>query len=326
MSVPLVSIVIPCYNAERWVAAAIDSALAQTHPSLEVVVVDDGSTDQSRQVLESFGQKIRWESGPNRGGCAARNRGLELAKGEWIQFLDADDMLTPTAVADKLAFAATIEGIPCSAVASLDDSRHATIPIYWRQDRYSFETLVALGAPQTAAPLHRRQDLERVGGFRPGLPCAQEYDLHLRLNLATGRDFVSNRSIGVLIRPTPGSVSRKAGLRMASTTADVLLNAASTGVAKDDRGAEREALIAQRVIALARKHWRAGETEKARRLASAAQNLSSDWNANFAYSSRAASHCAKLVGFAAFEQIHGLWRRLTGRKPDPSESGPSQNS
>ena len=99
---PFVSILIPCYNAERWVAQAIDSALSQTWPNKEVIVVDDGSADRSLDVVRSFGDRIRWETGPNRGGSAARNRLLELATGEWLQYLDADDCLLPEKTASQV--------------------------------------------------------------------------------------------------------------------------------------------------------------------------------------------------------------------------------
>src|SRR5438309_6069595 len=95
----LVSILIPCRNAERWVGQAIESALGQTWPEKEVIVVDDGSTDSSLSIIKSFGDRIRWETGPNRGGNAARNRLLELASGDWLQYLDADDYL----LSDKVA-------------------------------------------------------------------------------------------------------------------------------------------------------------------------------------------------------------------------------
>ena len=92
---PLVSIVIPCYKAELWIGEAIRSALNQSYSPVEVIVVDDGSTDRSLEVIKSFGDKIRWETGPNRGGDCARNCGLALSTGEYIQFLDADDYLLP---------------------------------------------------------------------------------------------------------------------------------------------------------------------------------------------------------------------------------------
>src|SRR5689334_7017183 len=100
---PFVSILIPCYNAEKWVGHAIESALAQTWPNKEVIVVDDGSTDGSLEVIKSFEDRIKWETGPNRGGNVARNRVLALSRGEWIQYLDADDYLLPNKIAEQLA-------------------------------------------------------------------------------------------------------------------------------------------------------------------------------------------------------------------------------
>src|SRR3989442_1454711 len=92
----LVSILIPCYNAERWVAEAIESALQQTWAAKEVVVVDDGSSDCSVAVIRAYRHLIRFEAlHSNVGANGARNRLLELARGEWLQYLDADDYLLP---------------------------------------------------------------------------------------------------------------------------------------------------------------------------------------------------------------------------------------
>jgi glycosyltransferase involved in cell wall biosynthesis len=97
-----ISIIIPCFNKRAYVRAAIESALAQTHPC-QVVVVDDGSSDGSLAEVQAFDGRITWETGPNRGGSAARNRGLELATGDWIQVLDADDILPEGKIAAQLA-------------------------------------------------------------------------------------------------------------------------------------------------------------------------------------------------------------------------------
>jgi glycosyltransferase involved in cell wall biosynthesis len=101
---PLVSIIMPCYNAEAWAADAVASALAQTWTEIEVVAVNDGSTDGSLAVLRRVsGPRVRVVDQPNRGASAARNAGLREARGDFIQFLDADDLLTPGKVAAQVA-------------------------------------------------------------------------------------------------------------------------------------------------------------------------------------------------------------------------------
>lgn len=99
---PLVSVIIPAYNAETTIGAAITGALTQTHPNVEVVVVDDGSTDRTRQICESFGDLITFRSIENRGTAGARNEALSLAQGAFVALADADDMLLPPHVAAAL--------------------------------------------------------------------------------------------------------------------------------------------------------------------------------------------------------------------------------
>ena len=97
-SAPSISVVIPCYNAAAFLRATIESILGQTQPVLEVIVVDDGSTDDSANIAESFGPPVRVIRQPNQGESAARNRGIEAAGGEWVAFLDADDLWLPTKI------------------------------------------------------------------------------------------------------------------------------------------------------------------------------------------------------------------------------------
>ena len=99
----LVSIIIPCYNAERFLAETLESALGQTYRNIEIIVVDDGSTDNSGGIIRSYGDRIKAQFGPNRGASAARNLGTELARGEFIQYLDADDLLIIDAVERRIA-------------------------------------------------------------------------------------------------------------------------------------------------------------------------------------------------------------------------------
>jgi glycosyltransferase involved in cell wall biosynthesis len=105
---PLVSIIIPCYNAEAWVGDAVRSALAQSWESVEVIAVNDGSSDASLSVLEGLrGPRLRVIDQRNRGASAARNAGLRAAAGQFVQFLDADDLLAPGKIASQVALLAT---------------------------------------------------------------------------------------------------------------------------------------------------------------------------------------------------------------------------
>src|SRR4051812_10472186 len=100
---PLVSIVIPAYNAERWIAYTLQSAIGQTWPHKEIIVVDDGSTDRTGEIARRFASnEISVVSIPNQGAAAARNHGLHLSQGDYIQWLDADDVLAPDKIERQL--------------------------------------------------------------------------------------------------------------------------------------------------------------------------------------------------------------------------------
>ena len=105
---PTVSILIPCYNAAPWLAATLESALAQTWPHKEIILVDDGSTDGSLAIAQRFAARaVRVYSQANAGASAARNRALREARGDYFQFLDADDLLSPGKIAAQVALLAT---------------------------------------------------------------------------------------------------------------------------------------------------------------------------------------------------------------------------
>lgn len=99
-----VSIIVPCYNAQAWVKEAIQSCLNQTYSDIEIIVIDDGSTDRSAQVLKDFGSRIVLITTSNQGGSVARNIGFRHSTGEYIQFLDADDYLLPDKIAMQVRF------------------------------------------------------------------------------------------------------------------------------------------------------------------------------------------------------------------------------
>ncbi len=91
---PLISVVIPCYKAEKHIARAIDSALAQPHVDVEIIVIEDGVFDDTKSIVSLYGDKVKFLSfKQNRGASVARNVGLEEVSSEYVMFLDADDFL-----------------------------------------------------------------------------------------------------------------------------------------------------------------------------------------------------------------------------------------
>jgi glycosyltransferase involved in cell wall biosynthesis len=189
---PLVSILIPCFNAERWIARSIESALVQTWPEKEIIVVDDGSTDRSLEVIRQFQGRIHWETGPNRGGNAARNRLLELARGEWLQYLDADDYLLPGKLQQQLDFVsrASEYDVICSpTIWAREESGHLVYTDTEIPEPHDPWILLARWQlPQTGGSLWRRSALAKVGGWSIGQPCCQEHELYLRM-LEAGYQF-----------------------------------------------------------------------------------------------------------------------------------------
>jgi glycosyltransferase involved in cell wall biosynthesis len=185
----LVSIIIPCYNAERWVAAAIESALGQTYNNVEVIVIDDGSTDRSLEVIKQFDQKIRWLSISNRGPSAARNVGLKAAQGEWIQFLDADDLLHP----DKLRL--SLKSYESNPSIEFLWAPHSVVGENFTLTSFSTKVKIAeslclqippsqdvLLAPYTPwAAVFRRGFLERVGDWNESLKGWEDLEYHARI-------------------------------------------------------------------------------------------------------------------------------------------------
>jgi glycosyltransferase involved in cell wall biosynthesis len=115
---PLVSILMPAFNAERWIAEALSSAVAQTWPRVEVIVVDDGSRDRTAEVARTFaGRSVQVVTQPNQGAAAARNMALTLAQGDYIQWLDADDLLSPDKIRRQMDAIAR-DGSPANVLLS----------------------------------------------------------------------------------------------------------------------------------------------------------------------------------------------------------------
>ena len=169
-----VSVVIPTYNYARYLGEAIDSALGQTLPPLEVIVVDDGSTDDTPEVLAKYGDRIRVLRQENAGVAIARNSGIAAARGEFIAFLDADDVWFPRKLELQMArFDDSIGLVHCG----VEFGSAIQLP---RVDGDVAEALLLLQPDVIHAPgstvVVRKRAAEEAGGFDPSLPASEDWD------------------------------------------------------------------------------------------------------------------------------------------------------
>ncbi len=186
-SQPLVSVVIPLYNCEAFAAEAIQSVLAQTYKNFEIIVVNDGSTDGSAAAVRPFREKIRYIEQKNSGSAVARNSGVNMAKGELIAFLDADDVWLPHRLEahveqfqldPKLGLAHSDRVLFDSATGQEfpeDDFMHLK-----GRDGYILRELFEYNFICTQSVMMRKACFDAVGLFDSNFRAAQDYDLWLR--------------------------------------------------------------------------------------------------------------------------------------------------
>ena len=199
MAGPGLSLVIATYNHGRYLPDALESALGQTRPA-EVIVVDDGSTDDTPAVLGRFAGRVRVHRQPNRGLSAARNAGLDLASGAYVSFLDADDVVAPTKLASQAAVLDADSRLGWTYCdVRIDDEATGKRTLVSERFRYQdrrldgwlFPELVRGNFIPAISPLIRRPALAAAGGFDPSLPALEDWDLWLRLSLVAPARYVA---------------------------------------------------------------------------------------------------------------------------------------
>jgi glycosyltransferase involved in cell wall biosynthesis len=182
----LVSVVIPCYNVEADVFACLESVAAQTYDHLEVICVDDGSTDGTVQVIQAAMSMLRLPvrllEGPNRGAPAARNRGLATASGEYVQFLDADDILQPTKIEHQVELIEEAARLPALVVGAYRFLRQTGEETFGRGATGDpWRDLIGSSLGNTCSNLWSRTYLQAAGGWDEQARSSQEYDLMFRI-------------------------------------------------------------------------------------------------------------------------------------------------
>jgi glycosyltransferase involved in cell wall biosynthesis len=182
---PQVSVIIPTYNRAWVIKEAIDSVLAQDYAEFELIVVDDGSTDQTSDVLDTFGNVIKVFSQKNKGVSAARNRGIAEASGNFIAFLDSDDLWHPQKLSSQIDFfKQTPDALICQTeeVWIRNGLRVNPKKRHKKPSGMIFKPSLKLCLVSPSAVMIRRRLFDRVGGFDETLPACEDYDLWLRIS------------------------------------------------------------------------------------------------------------------------------------------------
>ncbi len=187
---PTISVVIPTYNRSALLLTALASVHAQTYEDYEIVVVDDGSADDTRKALEPFADGLRYVYQTNQGEAAARNRGIQEARGEWIAFLDSDDCWVSEALATLVVATRRFPeaGLIAMRARRLGEDGSVSGPPRGKTSKgpyFSTESLLWGDSGGVLTPMVRREILIAAGGFDTSFPSATDIDMWIRLSFRT---------------------------------------------------------------------------------------------------------------------------------------------
>jgi len=207
---PLVSVIIPCYRQAQYLRAALDSVLAQSHPAVEVLVVNDGSDDDTEQVARSYGDRVRYLARPNGGISAARNTGIANARGVYLKFLDADDHLHPDQIAWQVAaLAGRTDCVSLTTVRlyrdGFPDQYIDHVPVARNLLPDLFKDIDWGGIHGFLVPA---QLVNAVGGFDENFCVAEDWNFLCRVGLL-GAALLTDPRVGAYSRLRSGSSSTR---------------------------------------------------------------------------------------------------------------------
>jgi glycosyltransferase involved in cell wall biosynthesis len=217
----LVSIIIPAYNAAPWLAETIRSSQAQSWPAVEVIVVDDGSTDDTLAIANSFkSERLSVIAQPNRGASAARNKGLQVARGDYVQFLDADDLLAPDKIERQIQLLLPLDPMTLASGSWARFDRDPTVADFSHQPNWcdlsgveflqiNFEELTMM---HPAAWLSPRALLDQAGPWDETLSLNDDGEYFSRVVLAAKQIVFCPEARSYYRSNLSGSLSRQKNL------------------------------------------------------------------------------------------------------------------
>jgi len=275
---PGISAIIPAYNSAPFIAQAIASIRAQSHPVDEIIVVDDGSTDDTAGVVRALGTDIHYLYQPNAGPSAARNQGVSAARGELIAFLDADDQWTPTRIAQQLAVFRQHPEVALVAgdMAEIDPRGNVLVPSVLEQHgiRQTFArldgsplpralaTLLEINFIPTGSVLVKRAALQATGGFDTTIHYGE--DLEVWAKIAARHALVCLPEV-LMLRMRHGANVTRNTTPLLQDLVKVMTAARSWGgVQLREQGADPDRLVARAWADLGYRYFSSGELHAAR--------------------------------------------------------------
>ena len=276
MEQALVSVIIPVFNGEKYIRCAIDSVLEQDYKPIEIIVIDDGSSDATLEILRDLGNEISIYQQPNKGSAAARNLGIRMAKGSYVAFLDADDYWFPgkisaqmealLATGCKMAFSRFLfwnvsddDAWPDPASLLVQDPAgpegNSLVEPRWVYADLLLDCLV-----WTSTVLVHKDELIRIGGFNEDLRKGQDYDLWLRLSRTVQMAYLGQ--VTALYRIHVESITHAPNIRCYEY--EIVSGAVSNwGVVGPDGRSPGKKVVVQRIRRAAYNfsyaHWKCGD-------------------------------------------------------------------
>jgi glycosyltransferase involved in cell wall biosynthesis len=219
MNTPEISVIIPTYNRALYLGQALDSVFAQTFPAAEIIVIDDGSTDQTRVMLDNLIQqtRIRYVSQSKKGVSSARNRGIELASHPFIAFLDSDDLFLPSKLEKQIAVFKNkpeLGFVHCNFSKFNDQGDNLGIRDTSRISGQVYPNILMEWSVFMAMPcmVARTEVLKEVGGFDESMAWAEDMDLWRRIAKKYAIDTVPEVLVKVRVHSTSTSFDRIGGV------------------------------------------------------------------------------------------------------------------
>nr|WP_294895784.1 glycosyltransferase [uncultured Pedobacter sp.] len=223
----MISVIIPCYNAQSWIRDCLLSVLNQTYIDFEILVIDDGSTDNSAEIIKSIAdQRIHYYYKTNGGLSSARNYGLKIAKGKWIAFLDADDLWIPNKLQKKMTISENAD-IIYSDYHIIDKNAQLIKTfnkIHPQRYKYNFKKQILLGniISGGSAIILRKEVIEEIGEFNTALKVGEDWDYWARAIWANYRIIYIDEKL-TYVRQHEESMQKITGKNIWNNSVEIIL-------------------------------------------------------------------------------------------------------